>query len=208
MPNKFQPIYYDMISLTINNLLILPITAFRFVTNRSLTTLAIAQLMCISLVAVALAAITPASDALAADSSQIIDTIPVELTTTVGHQQEFYEGDEIQFLLSLGDDAYIYMYHVDAKGKIVQILPSSKQSSHFYEKGFFLTVPNYEDLYRFIVSRPYGASSIWVFASNTEVISLSSEIDSISNIREKIKSNSTTAFGESHIKIIGHEKQQ
>ena len=197
-----------MISLTINNLLILPTSTLRFVTKQSLRTWVIVQLIFISLVAVALAAITPASNAFAATSGQEIDTIPVELTTTVGHQQEFYEGDEIQFLLSLGDDAYIYMYQVDAKGKIVQILPSSKQSSHFYEKGFFLTVPNYDDLYRFIVARPYGESTIWIFASNNEVTGLSSQIDSISNIRDKIKGSSTAAFGESHIKIIGHKKLQ
>ena len=133
-------------------------------------------------------------------SSQPLDTIPVELTTTVGHQQSFIEGEEIQFLLSLGDDAYIYMYHVDAAGKINQILPSAQQSSHFYEKGFFLTIPNYEKVFRFIVSQPYGDETIHVFASNQSMLGIDADANvvstSISEIREQIFSRSTAAFGE------------
>jgi hypothetical protein len=127
--------------------------------------------------------------------SQSLETIPVELTTTAGHQQSFVEGEEIQFLLSLGDDAYIYMYHIDAAGKIHQILPSAQQSSHFYKQGFFLTIPNYEKLFRFIVSQPYGDATIHVLACDQSVLDIDIESASISEIREHIISRST-AFGE------------
>ena len=131
--------------------------------------------------------------------SQSLETIPVELTTTVGHQQSFIEGEEIQFLLSLGDDAYIYMYHIDAAGKIDQILPSAQQSSHFYKQGFFLTIPNYEKLFRFIVSQPFGDATIHVFASDQSLLDINvdanAESTSISEIREQIISRSS-AFGE------------
>ena len=132
--------------------------------------------------------------------SQSLDTIPVELTTTVGHQKTFVEGEEIQFLLSLGDDAYIDMYHIDATGNIEQILPSTQQSSHFYKKGFFLTIPNYEKVFRFIVSQPYGDETIYVFASDQSLrdINVDTNVESttISDIRELIVSRSTAAFGE------------
>ena len=127
---------------------------------------------------------------------QSLSTIPVELTTTVGHQQSFVEGEEIQFLLSLGDDAYIYMYHVDAEGKINPILPSVQQRSHFYKKGFFLTIPNYENLFRFIVSKPFGDATIHVFASDQSLLDINIDSTSISEIREDIISRSTAAFGE------------
>jgi len=127
--------------------------------------------------------------------SQTLQTIPVELTTTVGHQQSFVEGEEIQFLLSLGDDAYVYMYHIDAAGKIYQILPSAQQNSHFYKQGFFLTIPNYEKLFRFIVSQPYGDATIYLFASDQSVLDINIDSTSISEIREHIISRSV-AFGE------------
>lgn len=127
--------------------------------------------------------------------SQSLETIPVELTTTVGHQQSFVEGEEIQYLLSLGDDAYIYMYHIDAAGKIHQILPSAQQSSNFYKQGFFLTIPNYEKLYRFIVSQPHGDATIQVFASDQSVLDINIDSTSINEIREHIISRSA-AFGE------------
>ena len=125
-----------------------------------------------------------------------LETIPVELTTTAGHQQSFVEGEEIQFLLSLGDDAYIYMYHVDAEGKINRILPGVQQSSHFYKKGFFLTIPNYENLFRFIVSKPFGDATIHIFASDQSLLDINIDSTSISEIREDIISRSTAAFGE------------
>ena len=68
------------------------------------------------------------------DETKLI-TIPLELTTHLGDQQQFVEGDEIQFLLSLGQDAYIYMYYVDAANNITQILPNENQPSNFYMLG-------------------------------------------------------------------------
>ena len=138
--------------------------------------------------------------------SRSLQTIPVELTTSAGPQQAFYEGEEIQFLLSLGDDAYVYMYHVDAAGKIEQILPSTEQASHFYKQGFFLTIPNYENLYRFIVSKPYGVVTIHVFASDQSLldIKVDASVDStlIGEIREQIMAGSTSAFGEDKFSFV------
>ena len=131
--------------------------------------------------------------------SQRLITIPVELTTTGGHQQSFVEGEEIQFLLSLGDDAYIYMYHIDASGNIKQILPSTQQGSHYYKKGFFLTIPNYENLFRFIVSQPYGDESIHVFASDQSLQDVNIDSTTISDIRKQIINRSSAAFGEDKI---------
>jgi len=95
--------------------------------------------------------------------------IPVELTTHLGDQQLFIEGDEIQFLLSLGSDAYVYMYHMDTTGAITQLIPDARQQGHFYNAGYFMTLPEYDDGYRFIVSAPYGEHRVWVFASDADI---------------------------------------
>jgi Domain of unknown function (DUF4384) len=136
-----------------------------------------------------------------------LETIAIELTTQMGGQQQFVEGDELQFLLSLGQDAFIYMYHIDAEKKITQLLPSPEQSSHFYKAGYFLTIPEYKDLYRFRVKEPFGEESIWVFASDESMVTepLRSNID---QIRRDIKLSSGKAFGEYELSISTQKKSR
>jgi len=122
-----------------------------------------------------------------------LQTIPLELTTTTGNQQLFSDGEEIQFLLSLGDDAYIYMYHLDASDKAVRILPSQHRSTHFFNRGYFLTVPDYDKGYRFYVHAPFGEQTIWIFASDKS-IKLDEDL-TIEAVKEKIKKSSVQAFG-------------
>ncbi len=136
---------------------------------------------------------------------QTLQSIPLELTTHLGDKQEFVDGDEIQFLLSLGSDAYIYMYYVDADNNISQILPNENQSSNFYQHGFFLTVPEYDDAYRFIISEPFGSESIWVLASDQKPLG-SGSYTSMEEIRNVIKGNSKKAYNEYELKIITRKK--
>ena len=124
--------------------------------------------------------------------------IPVELTTHLGDRQTFVEGDEIQFLLSLGSDAYIYMYYIDADGNVSQILPNVQQPGHHYAAGYFMTLPEYENGYRFIVRPPFGEESVWVFASDVDM-DLASGL-SLENIRQRIKSGSRR-YGEAQLRI-------
>ncbi len=130
-----------------------------------------------------------------------LDVIPVELTTHLGDKQQFIRGDEIQFLLSLGSDAYIYMYYIDAKRNITQILPNINQQSNYYSAGYFLTIPEYEDGYRFLIKEPFGEESIWIFASDQSIdIKVSNK--TIESIKQKIKMNTKREFGEYTLKII------
>jgi len=130
-----------------------------------------------------------------------LESISLELTTHLGDQQKFVEGDEIQFLLSLGQDAYIYMYYIDAEKNITQVLPNENQQSNFYAAGYFLTVPEYDRHYRFTISKPFGKESIWVFASDHS-IAMKQAPDSIENIKQLIKESSGKAYGEYVLNIV------
>lgn len=132
--------------------------------------------------------------------SKELVSIPLELTTHLGDQQQFIEGDEIQFLLSLGQDAYIYMLYLDASGAITQVLPNVNQQSHFYSAGYFLTIPEYENLYRFTISEPFGEESVWVIASD-QSIPLDLSLDKIDSIKDVIKNASRQAYGEYALRI-------
>ena len=140
------------------------------------------------------------STAEAADSKNL-ESIPLDLTTHLGDQQKFVDGDEIQFLLSLGQDAYIYMYYIDAANNITQILPNKNQRSNFYKAGYFLTIPEYENLYRFTISEPFGYEAIWVFASDRS-ITITRAPDSVEKIKQLIKRSSNISYGEYVLNIV------
>lgn len=134
-----------------------------------------------------------------------LQTIPVELSSHLGDLQQFVEGEEIQFLLSLGSDAYIYMFYIDAVNNIKQILPSENQQSNFYAAGYYQTIPEYDNGYRFIINKPFGEESIWIFASD-QSISLNKNHGSISSIKEKIRQESRQAYGEYTLKITTRKR--
>ena len=135
------------------------------------------------------------------------DSIPVELTTQSGGQQVFFEGDEIQFLLSLGSDAYIYMYHIDARNKLLQILPSDRQLDNHYRSGYFLTIPEYQPHYRFRVKPPFGEQTIWIFASDHSLdLDIEVNDESIESIRRDIKQASRKAYGEYELKLMTRKR--
>jgi len=134
-----------------------------------------------------------------------LESIPLELTTHLGDQQQFVEGDEIQFLLSLGTNAYIYMYYINANNNITQILPNPNQTSNYYTAGYFLTIPEYNNGYRFTISEPFGDESIWIFASD-QLLTLTKSYNSIDEIKQKVKAASKGAFGEYMLKITTRKK--
>jgi len=121
--------------------------------------------------------------------------VPLELTTHLGGKREFIRGDEIQFLLSLGNDAYIYMYYIDAEKNITQILPNKSQRSNHYLAGYFLTIPEYNDDYRFLVREPFGEEKIWIVASD-QSIDISASDKTIETIKQEIKEKSKREYGE------------
>ncbi len=142
-----------------------------------------------------------------ANNVPVLQGIPLELTTNFGEQQQFVEGEEIQFLLSLGSDAYVYMYHINANNELTQLLPSKHQPSNYYISGYFLTIPEYENGYgyRFTIKKPFGESFIWVVASD-QLININVDYHSITDVKKKIKQGSNQAYGEYVFKITTQKK--
>ena len=141
--------------------------------------------------------------------------VSLQLTTHLGDQQEFIEGDEIQFLLSLDKNAYIYMYYIDAHNNISQILPNRNQKNNYYSAGYYQAVPAGETPYRFTINEPFGKETIWIIASDQSIImdftkqSIGDfkQIDaSINEIKTKIKTNSRLIYGEYALNITTRVK--
>ena len=95
----------------------------------------------------------------------IDNTIGIEVTTHLGDKQTFQKGDVISFLISLDRDAYVLMIYEDAEHNLLQIIPNRYRQSNRYDTGLFISVPNRDEPFEFVVSPPFGKETVWVFAS-------------------------------------------
>lgn len=139
------------------------------------------------------------------------EKITVEITTHLGDQQIFVEGDVISFLLSLDRDAYIYLFYRDADGNNFQILPNRHFPHHFYRKGLFMQIPPPQARFLFKVGPPFGREELFVFASDNAEIQFSGQMpgnglrlveEPVSKLESRIRTQSVSAFGNASLEIV------
>jgi len=141
----------------------------------------------------------------------IKNTIDIEVTTHLGDKQTFQKGDIISFLISLDREAFVLMIYEDAEHNLLQIIPNRFRQSNRYGTGLFMSVPNRDEPFEFVVSPPFGKETIWVFASEQAFPKLPSmELenglkklsDSLPDILAKIRVNhSKYLYGEASTAI-------
>ncbi len=143
-------------------------------------------------------------------SNHQTESIQVEITTHLGDAQTFIKGDSISFLLSLNKASYIYLFYEDADGQILQLVPNYRQSNNFFQQGFFMTIPDNEAGFKFIVQAPFGNDKLWVFAVDNPVPEFSvsaKEKDlklldlSLSKIKQIIKNQAIKYYGSNQLVI-------
>ena len=103
---------------------------------------------------------------LAPAAANDLNQIDVKITTHLGDQQSFVEGDKISFFLSLNQDAYIYLYYLDANGNLLQLMPNQRMPDNFYSSGLFMPVPPAKQQFQFIIRAPFGEEHIFVLATD------------------------------------------
>ncbi|MFT5221211.1 MAG: hypothetical protein ACI9LO_003170 [Planctomycetota bacterium] len=92
--------------------------------------------------------------------------IDVNLTTHLGDQQTFIEGDQLSFYLSLDTDSYVYLLYQDAQDQSYVLIPNANMPANFYAKRLFLPLPDAVSTFRFTIQAPFGNETIMVFASD------------------------------------------
>lgn len=136
--------------------------------------------------------------------------ITIEITTHLGDQQTFIDGDIISFFLNLDKDAYIMVVYVNAQGNSYQVIPNKFQSQHHYSAGLFIAIPPADADYRFKVGPPYGEESLWVFASDRPIgiykgnyldNGLKQLMASPDELRQSIQQQAIASYGEAHLSI-------
>jgi len=133
----------------------------------------------------------------APESIDLKHRINIDITSYLGDNQTYTEGDIISFYLSLDRDAYVLVIYQDAAGNLTQVIPNKLSSNNFFEAGDFLSVPNTNSPFKFIVSAPFGTEYLWAFANDTSFPALEGTRlengfivlnDSLKQIRKSLRS--------------------
>jgi len=136
--------------------------------------------------------------------------VDVRITTHLGDQQSFVDGDRISFLLSLESDAYVYLFYRDAGANLLQLLPNERMVDHFFSAGLFMPVPSAQQKFQFTVQLPYGDEFIYAIASDNDalvfpgkplangLILLTAEIETVI---ASIKAKSSGLFGRAELRL-------
>jgi len=104
------------------------------------------------------------------------NTINIDITTHLGDQQSYVEGDSIEFLINLSQDAYVLILYIDAAGNIIQILPNRLVTNNFVTAGLYINIPEQSAPFKFTVSAPFGRETVWAYASKLPFPELSGKL--------------------------------
>ncbi|MFV2055356.1 MAG: DUF4384 domain-containing protein [Thiohalomonadales bacterium] len=100
----------------------------------------------------------------------------VEITTHLGDQQEYIDGDEISFLLNINRDAYLLILYKDTTQDLWQLLPNDFNRQSKFKAGMYIPIPGTEQSYRFRASAPFGRETLFAYAADTPFPPLPSKI--------------------------------
>ncbi|ULH16640.1 DUF4384 domain-containing protein [Deinococcus sp. KNUC1210] len=79
-------------------------------------------------------------------------------------------GDNVRISATVNQDAYVYLFDIDAAGKITQILPNRFQSgANFLKANTTKVFPAAGDSYTFTIDGPVGLNKVLAVASKTEL---------------------------------------
>ena len=88
-----------------------------------------------------------------------------------GSQIAAYQvGDNVRISATVNQDAYVYLFDIDAAGKVTQILPNRFQSgANFLKANTTKSFPTTGDNFVFTIDGPLGLNKVLAVASKTEL---------------------------------------
>ena len=89
----------------------------------------------------------------------------IEITTHLGDKQSYFEGDTLEFLVTLSQSAYIMLIYEDASHNLIQILPNQYTPNAYLKAGIYRKIPDDDAQYSFTIAPPYGDEKLWAFAA-------------------------------------------
>lgn len=86
---------------------------------------------------------------------------------------EYREGDALTVQVSSEEDAYLYVLYQQADGQVFQAFPNKFQPNNLVKARQSVRVPAENDLFRWVVGKPFGKEVIKVLATKEPVDVLS-----------------------------------
>ncbi|GGR19329.1 DUF4384 domain-containing protein [Deinococcus ruber] len=83
---------------------------------------------------------------------------------------DYVTGDKIRLFVSVDQDAYVYLFSVEADGSIDQILPNAYNSgANFIKAGVVKSFPGTNDTFTYNVAGSLGITKVLAIASTTKL---------------------------------------
>jgi hypothetical protein len=119
--------------------------------------------------------------------SDLAVKVNVNRDTSGSQIADYRVGDNVQISATVNQDAYVYLFDIDAAGKVTQILPNKFNSgANFLKANTTKVFPAAGDSYSFTIDGPLGLNKVLAVASKTEL--------NLNNISQ-FQSNSQFATG-------------
>jgi len=96
--------------------------------------------------------------------------VNVDRDPTGGQVATYRVGDNVRISATVNQDAYVYLFDIDAAGKVTQILPNRYNSgANFLKANTTKVFPAAGDNYSFSIDGPLGLNKVLAVASKTEL---------------------------------------
>ncbi len=146
---------------------------------------------------------------LAACGPRIRETgLVVDITSYLGDEQVFYARDQLSFLISLNDDAWLYLFYENAEGKLYQLIPSVLSPDNRLAAGDFIEFPPPQSSFAMEITAPFGRERVWLLASEKRLdlpASLNADLSEIHHSLEAIKNSLLQQLRKSRVRYAQDE---
>ncbi len=147
--------------------------------------------------------------------AEITQNIHIEITSYLGDQQVFQQGDELRFLLSLDRKAYLYVFYQTVDKKLIQLIPNKHKKNNFFNADIFIEVPDEASPYQFIVSPPLGKERVYGVAvdrfmqfEGTNLANGLKRLDiSIDEVKKRVVDTAIQYYGWSDFSLLTSERR-
>ncbi len=137
--------------------------------------------------------------------------VNLDITTHLGDQQVYHAGDKLSFMLSLDEDAYVYLFYQDSENHLLQLLPNAQHRQNFFKAGLYIPIPDPEAGFSYKVEAPFGTDRVWAFAVDHQHSGLPGQVlgnglilmlQTIDQVRSELKAQAEKVFDQSSKQII------
>lgn len=88
------------------------------------------------------------------------------LQVDVGVSQSTYQiGEKIKYSVRVNQDAHVYLFNVNSRGEILQILPNDYEPRNYLRGGSSYSFPSSSSRYELVVEGPVGTDQVIAIAS-------------------------------------------